>query len=283
MDINIDVTQPEQVTPIELEVSTGVSYPILDKKPQINGVELVGDKTAEELGLATKEEVNLKQDKLVAGENITILNNVISSKGGGVSDAYTKAETNTLLNGKQDKGNYALKSEIPTKTSQLTNNSGFVTQHQDISHLATKTELANKQDKGDYALKSEIPNISNLATKGELDSVVEDLDEKASIQFAKNASFVSTQYVDLTLGKTGTTYTAPANGCFYLQKTCGLDYGWIVGIVNDIQYTEAAFNTSTVFNSLIPCLKGEIVDIRYHTTGEIKKFRFYYAKGEVNE
>lgn len=36
---------------------------------------------------------------------------------------------------------YATKSEIPTKTSQLTNDSGYLTSHQDISNLATKAAL----------------------------------------------------------------------------------------------------------------------------------------------
>lgn len=46
--------------------------------------------------------------------------------------------------------NYALKTDIPTKVSQLTNDEGYLTEHQDISSLATKTELtsglATKQD-----------------------------------------------------------------------------------------------------------------------------------------
>lgn len=40
--------------------------------------------------------------------------------------------------------NYALKSEIPTKTSDLTNDSGFLTEHQSLAA---------------YALKSEIPTV----------------------------------------------------------------------------------------------------------------------------
>lgn len=39
--------------------------------------------------------------------------------------------------------------ETPTKTSDLTNDSGFLTEHQDISGLATKTELNKKVDKVD--------------------------------------------------------------------------------------------------------------------------------------
>lgn len=36
---------------------------------------------------------------------------------------------------------------LPTKLSELPNDAGFLTQHQDISHLATKTEVNNKVDK----------------------------------------------------------------------------------------------------------------------------------------
>lgn len=54
---------------------------------------------------ADKTELAGKQDVLTAGENITIVNNVISATGGGGGgggDAYTKAETDALLDDKQD-------------------------------------------------------------------------------------------------------------------------------------------------------------------------------------
>lgn len=40
-----------------------------------------------------------------------------------------------------------VQSAIPTKASQLTNDAGYLTAHQDISGLATKTEVNGKQDK----------------------------------------------------------------------------------------------------------------------------------------
>ena len=52
---------------------------------------------------------------------------------------------------------YALKSDIPTKVSQLTNDAGYLTQHQDISNLATKTELSD-------GLKTKQNIIDDLAT-----------------------------------------------------------------------------------------------------------------------
>lgn len=69
--------------------------------------------------------------------------------------------------------NYAVKSEIPTTTSALTNDSGYLTEHQDISGLATKEELSGYQIKGnylteipeDYAKKSDIPDTSKFITE----------------------------------------------------------------------------------------------------------------------
>ena len=76
-------------------------YTQLTNKPQINGIELTGNKNGNDLGLANESEIeelgnelnqlandvtNLdtnKQDKLVAGTNITIEGNVISATGGG--------------------------------------------------------------------------------------------------------------------------------------------------------------------------------------------------------
>lgn len=54
-----------------------------------------------------------------------------------VSSKIAEAE----LGGEEvDLSGYALKSEIPNKTSQLTNDSGFLTQHQDISGKADKSD-----------------------------------------------------------------------------------------------------------------------------------------------
>ena len=56
-------------------------------------------------------------------------------------------------------------SDIPTKVSQLTNDKGYLTSHQDISGLATKTELtdglAEKQD-----IISDLATIRSGASKG---------------------------------------------------------------------------------------------------------------------
>lgn len=54
----------------------------------------------------------------------------------------------------------------------------------DIVGLATEQQLVyglkTKQDKGDYALKSEIPNISNLANKDEIPTLVSELENDSN-------------------------------------------------------------------------------------------------------
>lgn len=86
-----------------------------------------------------------------------------------------------------DLSTYALKSDIPTKVSELTNDSNFVTEAEvsgDLAGKADKTyvdeQLATKQPVGDYATKTE------LAGKAD-SSVVESL----STQVATNTSDIS--------------------------------------------------------------------------------------------
>lgn len=98
-----------------------------------------------------------------------------------------RSSLQSKIDAKQDKGDYALKSDIPTKVSELTNDSNFVTEAEvsgDLAGKADKTyvdgQLATKQPVGDYATKIE------LAGKAD-SSVVESL----STQVATNTSDIS--------------------------------------------------------------------------------------------
>lgn len=98
-----------------------------------------------------------------------------------------RSSLQSKIDAKQDKGDYALKSDIPTKVSELTNDSNFVTEAEvsgDLAGKADKTyvdeQLATKQPVGDYATKTE------LADKAD-SSVVESL----STQVATNTSDIS--------------------------------------------------------------------------------------------
>ena len=151
----------------------------------------IDGKKADTTKVYTKEEADGKfltehQDVSGKADAATTLS------GYGITDAYTKSEVDTkvanivagdmteALSGKQDAiedlttirsgaaagatavqpaalNDYALKTSIPSKTSDLTNDSGYLTAHQDISGKADKTEIPSKT--------SELTNDSGYITE----------------------------------------------------------------------------------------------------------------------
>lgn len=98
------------------------NYEMLDNKPSINGVELVGDKTLEELNIQEK------------GDYLTSENDPLFKQS--ASYGITSQDIKNWNNKSEFSGNYDDlngKPTIPTKTSQLINDSGFIDEPQDIS------------------------------------------------------------------------------------------------------------------------------------------------------
>ena len=142
-------------------------------------------------GLATKEELNGKQNTLVSGSNIKTINSQsllgegnieITVQGGGITDAPNDGKL------------YGRKSEQWTEVVIP-----------DTSNLATKAELGAKLDtatyneeKATFALKTEIPNVSNLATKQE---VTEGLAGKANTSDLSN--YLTTEAAQSTYATKG--------------------------------------------------------------------------------
>ena len=137
--------------------------------------------------VATKDEIPvIPEFKTINGTSIIGSGN-ITIEGGG--QAYDDTEIRNLIAGKQDAGDYALKSELPDMSNVATKDeipvipefktingnsiigTGNITiegggQAYDDTEL--RNLIAGKQDAGDYALKSELPDMSNVATKDEL-------------------------------------------------------------------------------------------------------------------
>ena len=91
--------------------------------------------------------------------------------------------------------------------------------------------------------------------------------------------------INLTLGASGTTYTAPANGWVSFSKQ-GTD-GQQITLYNSTSYIrvqtyQRAGTTTPAWNGIIlPVKKGDSFRAEYTCTGETKDFKFIYAGGEV--
>lgn len=118
-------------------------YTDLENKPKINNVVLDGNLSLEDLGIiipnlenyVTKEALNTALSDYAKKTDIPSVEGLLS-----------EIKAQELY---QPKGDYALKTEVPTKVSDLTNDAGFQTAEDITSatkNLATKTELSDKQD-----------------------------------------------------------------------------------------------------------------------------------------
>ena len=156
--------------------------------------------TADKPSLALKSELDGKQDKLTAGDNITIVDNVISStgSGGGSVDlsAYAKTvDVNAGLATKQDKiSDLATIREGATKGATALQSETDPIYSADKPSLALKSELNGKQDTisdlesiregaalGKTALQ-EHQDISKLATKEEVATKQDKISDLATIR-----------------------------------------------------------------------------------------------------
>lgn len=139
------------------------------------------------------------------GDAITAINGVLAGKANS-SDVYTKTETDSKLSTK------ANTSAIPTKVSQLTNDSGYLTQHQSLANYYNKTESDGKyQPKGnyltehqsltDYAKKTEVAT-ADTALQNDIDAneaaVTAALNKlKQSAGFDANGNYNNSEYTSL--------------------------------------------------------------------------------------
>lgn len=95
----------------------------------------------------------------------------------------------------------------------------------------------------------------------------------------------SSKYIDLSLGTSGTSYTAPANGYFNVAKLSSSS-GQFLSIFGKnnlfaVQTTSTASNNK--LGNFVPVFKGETITITYNAGGNVEIFRFIYAKGSESE
>ena len=126
---------------------------------------------------------------------------------------------------------------------------------------------------------------------GKADKDLTNCTDVANIKMAHNA-MPSGLMNKLTLGASGSTYTAPADGYFYLSKTAGSDwyYAEIKALYSCGGYYQcggynawnSTYRTSPIV-LLLPVRKGMVCQVNYNATGSTNDFAFIYAHGSESE
>lgn len=92
----------------------------------------------------------------------------------------------------------------------------------------------------------------------------------------------SNKSIDLTLGASGSTYTAPANGWVHLRKQSNATNQfiqiWVLEGVGPQIYSSSSTQDLSVY---VPVIKGRTFGVNYTANGETRAFKFIYAQGEV--
>ena len=135
--------------------------------------------------------------------------------------------------------------------------------------------------------KTEIEvNIDNIATdlNGKADTDLTNVTNQAKALMS-TMGMPSTRYVDLTLGASTSTYVAPANGYFYINKMTSANGQYLNVGNNDtgIIMVVDKSGTSSWCTILMPVLKGQSCYVTYTAGGKVNNFRFYYAVGSEGE
>ena len=137
---------------------------------------------------------------------------------GGVSQEYVDTKVQDEATARQN-ADEQLRAAIPTKTSQLSNDSGFLTEHQSLSDYYTKTEVDGKVQEeataraaADEAIQSKIPTktsqLSNDSGFLTTNDTIANADHANTANTADNVEWSGVQSKPTTLNGYGITDAA---------------------------------------------------------------------------
>lgn len=122
----------------------------------------------------------------------------------------------------------------------------------------------------------------NLLTKEQYDGISNLASDELYAVSGSGIGFPSSDYEVLELGASGTSYTAPANGYFYLSKTTGStnQYTEINNMTRGYGTISHAYASGASLRLFFPAQKDDSVVVWYTASGTTSTFRFIYAEGE---
>lgn len=130
---------------------------------------------------------------------------------------------------------------------------------------------------------NDLSNLSAMGLNVFSDPSFSNVNDTANILMAHNA-MPSDAYDNLTLGASGTTYTAPADGYIYIHKNASASSQYLEIILTAIMAARIyATSSSDILKICIPISKSQSFTVNYSLGGTTNTFRFIYAFGSKSE
>jgi hypothetical protein len=191
-----------------------------------------------------------------------------------LGDAYT---TNLLLNYNQTLAvpyftNYAVDTKFPTYYS---NCEWYNPETNEMWHIDNGVAIARTYAVVCGNTTASGGKITSLTINNPLRIV-----DYNDTGFIGHQAMPSNRYTDLTLGSSGTTYTAPADGYFIVNKaaTASGEYINMINNLNDANVNSIATGAMNC-RLMIPVSKNDVVTVNYTVSGTTNWFRFIYTNG----
>ena len=299
-------------------------YTKLENKPQINSIELTGNKTLDDLGIQAKgnyltvlpdNAVTTDTAQTISGSktfsaqsnfdngckfNSSTYSANYFKKGFRIGnvDIYNTTGNIIRMGGSSTKfltfndNNIKFMSSSSTPGMNITD--GVVTTAYNEPYLKIK-EYNDNTDTHNLEISCDTTNNNNwniacgdqtFINTANIDTTYMKWDSstgKLKVDTAAVAGLAmpSDRYVDLTLGATGSDYTAPANGWVFFQDTGNQSSSALVLRTNFIRVSLTPGEIGNpIMSEILPVQKGEIFYAEYaYVTGENRVFRFIYAQG----
>ena len=213
--------------------------------------------------------------------------------GGWFSYSYSSGSTS----GAVEKTTYSTKVLNGGNTTGFNYEEFSLDASRSSSAYGNATTVQPQTIKGFYYIV--VANSTKTEIEVDIDEISTDVNGKADTDLsnvtaagsstAAGWAMPSSTYVNLTLGASGGTYTAPANGYFVISKNANSNTSSA-----DFKYVEVK-NTTSGIGFLIPgnygfslemtvqAQEGDIVSVNYNANGTTNFFQFRYAEGSKSE